>query len=420
MQEYEELGHLNQINEDTSSIEERYYLPHHVIFKSSSSTTSTRIVFNGSCRSSNGLSLNDTLLVGRTIQQDLYSIVLRFRTYQIAFTADIAKMYRQVRIHEDNRKLQQILWIRSVDEPLRTYELSTVMYGTASAPYLATRLQQLAEDESKDFSLAPPTLTNNFYVDDALCGANTIEDAPRLEQELMKLLGRGGFHLRKFCASHPSILEAVPPDCREMDVPIELDSNEGIKTLGLLWHPLSDQFLISKGTCAQRLREPENSPVSKRIISSIVATIFDPLGLISPVVVVVYKIFLQQLLLHKLDWDEQLPSELLNQWMDMYLHLSQVNEIADDRLVLAKGQPTEIQLHGFCDSCKKAYGARLYLRSVTQQGEVTTKLLCSKSKVAPVKKITLPRLELCGALLLSQLIQKTVPALNFKIDRILL
>jgi len=98
-----------------------------------------------------------------------------------------------------------------------------------------------------------------------------------------------------------------------MEVPIELDSNEGIKTLGLLWHPLSDQFLISKGTCVQKLREPKNSPISKRIISSIVAAIFDPLGLISPVVVVC-KIFLQQLWLHKLDWDDQLPSELLNHW----------------------------------------------------------------------------------------------------------
>ena len=292
-------------------------------------------------------------------------------------------------------------------------------YGTASVPYLATPcLQQLAEDESKDFSLAPETLINNVCVDDALCGANTIKDALRLQQELV-LLGRGGFHLCKFCASHPIILEAVPPDCRVMDVPVELDSNEGIKTLGLLWHPLLDQFLISKGTCAQRLREPKNSPVSKHIISSIIAAIFDPLGLISPVFVV-YKIFLQQLWLHKLDWDEQLPSELLNHWMDMYLHLSQMNEIAVDRLFLAKGQATKIQLHGFCDSSEKAYGAYLYLHSVNQQGEVTTKLLCCKLRVAPVKKVTFSRLELCGALLLAQLIQKTVPALNLKIDSILL
>jgi len=162
-------------------------------------------------------------------------------------------------------------------------------------------------------------------VDDALCGANTIEDALRLQQELIVLLGRGGFHLRKFCASHPIIVEAVPPDCREMEVPIELDNNEGIKTLSLLWHPFSDQFLISKGTCAPNLREPKNSPISKRIISSILAAIFDPLGLIS-LIVVVYKIFLQQLWLHKLDWDDQLPSELLNEWMDMYLRLSQMKE----------------------------------------------------------------------------------------------
>ena len=184
-------------------------------------------------------------------------------------------------------------------------------------------------------------------MDDALCGANTIEDALRLQQELIALLGRGGFHLRKVCASHSSMIEAVPPDCREMEVPVELDSNEGIKTLGLIWHPLSVQFPISKGTRAQKLRESKNTSVSKSIISSIVATIFDPLGLIS--LVVVHKIFLHQLWLHRIEWDDHLPSELSNQWLDMYLRLSQVKEVTVDRLVLAKGQPTEIQLHGFCE-----------------------------------------------------------------------
>jgi len=121
-----------------------------------------------------------------------------------------------------------------------------------------------------------------------------------------------------------------------MDVHIELDSNEGIKTLGLLWHSLSDQFLISKGTFVQRLWESKISPVNKRVISCIVAAIFDSLGLITPVIVE-YKLFLRQFWLHKLDWDEQLPSELFNQWMDLYLLLSQVNEIAFDRLDLANG-----------------------------------------------------------------------------------
>jgi len=120
-----------------------------------------------------------------------------------------------------------------------------------------------------------------------------------------------------------------------MEVTIELDSNEGIKTIGLLRHPLSEESLISKGTCVQKLRKPKNPPISKHILSSIVAAIFDPLGLISPVVV--HKVFLQQLWLHKLHWDVQLPSELLNQWIDIYLRLSQMNKITVDRLVLAKG-----------------------------------------------------------------------------------
>jgi hypothetical protein len=365
MQEYEELGHMNQISEDASSVEEElYYRPHHAVFNTSSSTTRTRVVFDGSCRSSNGLSLNDTLLVGPKMQQDLYSIVLRLRTYQIAFTAEMSEMYRQVKIHSDDRRLQRILWRKSLEEPLRTYELATVTYDTASTPHLATRcLQQLAENESGHFSLAPEALTNNFYVDDALCGAKTKEHVLELQQELIALLGRGGIPLRKFCANHPSVLDAVPSDCREMKVPVELDHNEGVKTLGLLWHPLSDQFLISEGRCFQMLREPRNTPISKRVVSSLIAALFDPLGLISPGIVV-QKIFLQQLWIHKLDWDEQLPSALLKQWMDIYEPLSQVNEITINRLVLTRGQPTEIQLHGFCDSSERAYGACLYLRSV--------------------------------------------------------
>jgi hypothetical protein len=144
--EDEDLGHMNQINEDASSIEKGlYYLLHHAVFTSSSSTIHTHVACDGSCHSSNRLPLNDTLLVGPKRQQDLYSIVLQFRTYQIAFTPHIVKMYGQMRIHQDNRRFQCILWRRLAEEPLRAYQLAAVTYGTASAPYLATHwLQQLA------------------------------------------------------------------------------------------------------------------------------------------------------------------------------------------------------------------------------------------------------------------------------------
>jgi hypothetical protein len=120
MREYENLGHSEPVTpqevKDTC-----YYLPHHPVFKETSTTTRTRVVFDGGAKTSNGLSLNDTLQVGATVQQNLYSIVLRFRTHQVCFTADIAKMYRQIIVHPQDRNLQRILWRYSSDEPIQEY-----------------------------------------------------------------------------------------------------------------------------------------------------------------------------------------------------------------------------------------------------------------------------------------------------------
>ena len=156
MEQNEDLGHMNQNNEDASSTEERYYVPRHAVRKSSNSTSHTRVVLDGSWRSRNRICLNDILLLGPIMKQYLYSIVLRFRTCQITFTGNTAKMGRQVEMHQDVSNLLRILYLKSYKEPLRTYELATVRYGTASAPYITTRcLQQLAEYKSKDFSVAP-------------------------------------------------------------------------------------------------------------------------------------------------------------------------------------------------------------------------------------------------------------------------
>ena len=114
-------------------------------------------------------------------------------------------MYRQARIHENDRNLQRILWRRSADEVLRTYVLSTVMYGTASPPCLATRcLQRLEEDVTKGFSLAPELLTKNVYVDDALCGVKTIEVALRLPQNSSRSWDEGDFTYASFVPAAPA------------------------------------------------------------------------------------------------------------------------------------------------------------------------------------------------------------------------
>jgi len=112
-------------------------------------------VFDGGAKTSNGLSLNDILQVGPTVQQDMYSIVLRFRTHQVRFTAGIAKMYRQINVHPQDRDLQRILWRYSSEEPIQEYKLTTVTYGTSSAPYLPTHcLRKLADDNKCQYPKA--------------------------------------------------------------------------------------------------------------------------------------------------------------------------------------------------------------------------------------------------------------------------
>ncbi|XP_055588728.1 uncharacterized protein LOC129741053 [Uranotaenia lowii] len=188
--EYQSLGHMSEVIDSSSQLNEVcYYLPHHAVLKPESTTTKLRVVFDASCKSSTGVSLNDALMVGPVVQDELIDIVLRFRLCKFAIVADIAKMYRMIQVQKSDQKLQKILWRDSTDQPLRTYELLTVTYGTASAPYLATKcLQVLADQGSKTHPLASKILSRCFYVDDMLAGVDSIEEGVQLVKEMSELM----------------------------------------------------------------------------------------------------------------------------------------------------------------------------------------------------------------------------------------
>jgi hypothetical protein len=180
MKEYEELGRMGPVNSQEGK-NTCYFLPHHPVFKATSTTTKTRVVFDGGAKTSNGLSLNDILQVGPTVLPDLYSIVLHFRTHQVCFTADIAKMYQQIFVHPQDWDLQRILWRYPIQEPIQEYRCTTVTYGTSSAPFLATRcLKKLADVHQSQHPTAAEVLRNDVYVDDLLSGTSTIEEATKL------------------------------------------------------------------------------------------------------------------------------------------------------------------------------------------------------------------------------------------------
>lgn len=210
MNEYISLGHMRLKTYDPNTAS--CYLPHHAVFKESS-TTKLRVVFNASHKTSNGKSLNDWLASGSLQQGDMTSLLTRWRTYQVAFTADIDMMYRQIWINKDQTRFQKIVWRDSPKDPICDYELLTVTYGTANAPYLAIRtLKQLALDEATNYPIPSKTLLNDFYVDDVLSGADNINEAKEKYHELKEALRTGGFNLRKWSSNSKNLLKIIPTD----------------------------------------------------------------------------------------------------------------------------------------------------------------------------------------------------------------
>ncbi|GFV77696.1 integrase catalytic domain-containing protein [Trichonephila clavipes] len=176
LQEYEDLGHMREIKADGSGVS--FYMPHHGVYRPEKSTTKMRTVFNASSPSTSGKSLNSIQFNGGLVQENLFSIMVRFRKHKYAFTTDIEKMFRMINIHPEQTCLQRILWKKGIGEPIKTYELTTVTYGTVSAPYLATRtLKQLAMDEANNFPLAAPVVLSDCYMDDILSGSESIEES---------------------------------------------------------------------------------------------------------------------------------------------------------------------------------------------------------------------------------------------------
>jgi len=234
-------------------------------------------------------------------------------------TADISKIYRQIQVHPEDYNLQRILWRRSSDEPLRQYQLVTVTCGTASALFLATRcLNQLASEEASSYPLAAEVVSRHMYVDDLVTESNNLSEPRNLQEELTHILENGGFTLHKWCADHPDLLKCIPELLRESEVSCHFKNYEGIKILGQVRHP-------SKGTFKYVINiKYFRELVTKGLMLSIILSIFDTTGLLGPVIVRC-KMFIQQLWLRQISWDQELPHDLQETWKELYRQLPALN-----------------------------------------------------------------------------------------------
>ncbi|XP_070527375.1 uncharacterized protein [Cardiocondyla obscurior] len=403
MTEYENLRHMRKVR-SSQGASQRVFIPHHPVIRADSATTRLRVVFNASSRSASGLSLNDFLHAGPKLQTELPAILLQWRQFRFVYTADIAKMFRQILIDERDLDYQCILWRGETSASIDEYQLLTVTYGMKCAPYLALRvLRRLAEDDGNRFPLAASILRRQIYVDDVLFGDHDVASLKLKRDQLVSLLKCGQFTLRKWASNSTALLEDIDPLDHGLACDKNLATDGTVKILGIVWNPNSDGF-------SYRVSLDREVSLTKRSVLSIIARLYDPLGWATPVIIAA-KILMQSLWRLQLDWDSPLPPHFVERWHPVYTSFQFLNSVHIPRWT-SFGPSSSLELHGFADASTLAYAAAVYARVTLADGETRVILLAGKSKVAPIKPLTVPRLELLAALLLSRLMSFVKSALN--------
>ncbi len=370
-------------------------------------------MFDASARTTSGKSLNDTLLPGPNLYPALQDILLRFRRHKIGLSADISKMFWEVLLHPGDRDLHRFI-LRDKAGSLVDCRMNHLTFGVTSSPFAATQvLHILAKSSISTHPLAAKAILTDFYVDDFLAGAETVQDAHVLRTQLCELLSSAGMILRKWRSNSPELRSLIPSELLESSPLAVQSQGHAPKALGIHWDVATDKFHISTPTPAT---PPE--VVTKRLIASGTASVFDVLGLFAPAIIPA-RVILQELWRFNLSWDEPVPDSYAQRWILWLEHLPAIVEFAIPRRLSYSDHPVLFQaLHGFADASSYAYGAAVYIRRVHADNSTTVSLVTAKARVLPLKPVTIPKAELLAALLLTNLLDKVANMLYIPVSSI--
>lgn len=331
---------------------------------------------------------------GPPTQRSLFDIIMQFRSHKYTLQCDIRHMYRMIQAHPDYRRLQNILWREN--GVMNILKLQTITYGWSSSSFLATRcLIKLARWYKTEYPLASAAIINSSYVDDIQTGYDTLQGAMQLKNELISITKLANFKLHKWVSNSSELLSDLPQESLGFKTK-EIDQDKSVvKILGLSYDASADEFQPS-----DRVIGTVELPTKRSVLSAI-SRLFDPMGYVGPVTMKA-KLILQLLWQNDLDWDTPLPNELIQIWESFYTNLTNMPTICIQRYIQITDSD-EVQLIGYCDASAKAYGCCIYIK-VKVKGITHIHLLFSKSRLAGVNsKLTIPKLELNGALLLAML-----------------
>ena len=383
------------------------YIPHQAVIREDAATTKVRIVYDASAKVGKGIrSLNECLHTGPSLNPLLYAMLLKFRMHPIVIMADIKQAFLQIEIVPEDRDVMRFLWVKDVksqDPELWELRFTRAIFGAGPSPFILSATIHHHLNQYKDKDLVEEVKTS-LYVDDYLSGGNDIEELVERKQKLQKIFEDGGFCLRKWYSNNSEVCSQINPEA----------SNEQRKVLGVIWQPDRDALQVDLN-----IEDPKR-PVTKRVLLSCLASIYDPLGLAGPVVLKARAIF-QAVCAKGIGWNEMLPEEELKQFNSWLKNIKEMNHLSIPRKVINGGAETalhEVNIHVFCDASSVGYCAAVYV--VTTYSEATSSnLLTAKCRLAPLKGMTIPRLELLSAVTGARLAKSVMEALKaWKIGQI--
>ena len=324
-------------------------------------------------------------------------------------------MFNQVRAKPEDHDALRFLWWPDDDlkkEPI-DYRMQVHLFGSTSSPSCANFcLRKTADDHKESFDEVVKTVKRNFYVDVCLKSTTTVNEAVKIAGDLSKLLAKGGFHLTKCMSNKREVIESIPESERAasvVDLDLDRDELPAERTLGVEWHVKTDTFKAKTVS--------KDKPLTRRGILSMTSSVYDPLGIVAPAILPAKKL-LQDLCKQNIGWDDKIGEDEQKRWKNWLSDLPKLSEITLERCIKPAdfGRVKSAQLHHFADASRIAYGTVSYIRMTNYEGKVHCAFPFEKSRSAHVKPMTIPRLELCAAVVAVQVDQMLRKELELSLE----